>query len=743
MARSLSTLRGPHLSALALVAFTAYLSACGDDDGSPSEPPVPEFTVTSPEYLLVDEEGTLVVESEEPISCELRANGNLLDDGSAPGDEGCEFPLRFSTVDRYALTLTVRNDAGGRRDDNRLVSVVEEPVFQPRRSGSIAVHVGAERFYVSVPDDASIARFDREGESWARSGQITSCEEAEQLTLTAAGNIVVSCPSTDALRLLSPDGDLLDTLELRYGAQPRGVLSVGDTVYCALQGTGELLSLSLSGEAAGERFESESRAFVSSVPDARGLALWPDGRILVAGWRGTEESATIALHDAERTPSLITLAIDPRPSADTETGGVPVWLDHVALSPTGRNAAVPALQANIEQGLALNGQALRQDQMLRAIVAFVDVDDEDEDPATRFQFDDRGLASSALYSFYGDYLYVLTRGSRTLERIDALRNNVLSGSVLNLGFAPEDLASVDETTLAVDASLSREVVLLDVSTWPPSETRLATIDDEPLDPEILRGKILFNDSFDTRLTQDSYIACAHCHLDGDSDRLMWDFTERGEGLRNTISLLGRGGTDHGLLHWTGNFDEVQDFEVDIRLHFGGTGLLDDEDWEEGSPLDIDRAGLSEDLDALAAYVSSLQTFKRSPWREPDGGYSEAAIRGEDVYRDGGARCAFCHGGESMTNSGLFGGEPRLFNVGTEGPLSGARLGLPLTGFDSPTLRGVFDSAPYLHDGGASTLDEVFSIRSAAEHHGGFTDLTEAQQEDLILFMLSLDGSPLP
>lgn len=697
----------------------------------------------APDYLLVDEAGMLVVESAEAINCELRANGNLLEDSSVPGDEGCEFKLRFSSSDRYALTLTVRNDAGGRRDDNRLVSVVEEPVFEPRRSGSIAVDRNAERFYVSVPDDASIARFDREGESWTRSQQIATCEEAEQLTLTAEGNIVVSCPNADELRLLAPDGELLDTLELRYGAQPRGVLPIGDTLYAALQGTGELLSLPLSGEASSERFESESETFVSSVPDARGLALWPDGRVLVTGWRGTDESATIALHAGEDAPDLITLTVDPRPSSDTEIGGVPVWLDHVALSPTGQSAAVPALQANIEQGLALNGQPLGQDQMLRAIVAFVDVDDEDEEPATRFQFDDRGFASSALYSFYGDYLYVLTRGARTLERIDALRNNVLSGSVLDLGFAPEDLAWLDETTLVVDVSLSREVVLLDVSSWPPSESRLATIDEEPLETEILRGKILFNDSFDTRLTQDSYIACAHCHLDGDSDRLVWDFTERGEGLRNTISLLGRGGTEHGLLHWTGNFDEVQDFEVDIRLHFGGTGLLDDEDWEEGDPLEIDRTGQSDDLDALAAYVSSLQTFKRSPWREPDGGYSEAAIRGEDVYRNGGARCAFCHGGETMTNSGLFGGEPRLFNVGTEGPLSGARLGLPLTGFDSPTLRGVFDSAPYLHDGGASTLDEAFSIRSTAERHGEFTDLTEAQQEDLILFMLSLDGSPLP
>ena len=30
-------------------------------------------------------------------------------------------------------------------------------------------------------------------------------------------------------------------------------------------------------------------------------------------------------------------------------------------------------------------------------------------------------------------------------------------------------------------------------------------------------------------------------------------------------------------------------------------------------------------------------------------------------------------------------------------------------FDTPTLRGIADSAPYLHDGSAATLDDVFRL----------------------------------
>ena len=77
------------------------------------------------------------------------------------------------------------------------------------------------------------------------------------------------------------------------------------------------------------------------------------------------------------------------------------------------------------------------------------------------------------------------------------------------------------------------------------------------------------------MTRDGYISCAGCHTDGDSDNRVWDFTDRGEGLRNTISLLGRVGTGNGRVHWTANFDEIHDFENDIRFEFEGVGFLDD------------------------------------------------------------------------------------------------------------------------------------------------------------------------
>ena len=87
---------------------------------------------------------------------------------------------------------------------------------------------------------------------------------------------------------------------------------------------------------------------------------------------------------------------------------------------------------------------------------------------------------------------------------------------------------------------------------------------------IKTGKRIFYNAADPRMGLDGYLSCATCHLEGGQDGRVWDFTDRNEGLRNTIDLRGRAGTGHGNLHWTANFDEVQDFENDIRNAFGGS-----------------------------------------------------------------------------------------------------------------------------------------------------------------------------
>ena len=208
---------------------------------------------------------------------------------------------------------------------------------------------------------------------------------------------------------------------------------------------------------------------------------------------------------------------------------------------------------------------------------------------------------------------------------------------------------------------------------------LQSVATEKLSATVLKGKQLFYDARDTRLAREGYMSCASCHNDGGSDGRVWDLTGMGEGLRNTVSLRGKGGMAHGFLHWSGNFDEVQDFEGQIRALGRRHGPDDRCAFNQGTreqPLGDPKAGLSADLDALAAYVASLNTFAPSPHRKADG------------IADGGR----CRRPGDLPGTGLR-AVPRRRQLHRERrgdvarrrhdpqPGSGSRLGGPLTGLD--------------------------------------------------------------
>ena len=74
----------------------------------------------------------------------------------------------------------------------------------------------------------------------------------------------------------------------------------------------------------------------------------------------------------------------------------------------------------------------------------------------------------------------------------------------------------------------------------------------------------------------------------------------------------------------------------------------------------------------------------------------------------------------------------VHDIGTILPTSGSRLGGPLTGLDSPTLRGVWGAAPYLHDGSAATLTD------AVNAHNGVS-LTSGEVTQLVAYLNEMDG----
>jgi cytochrome c peroxidase len=445
--------------------------------------------------------------------------------------------------------------------------------------------------------------------------------------------------------------------------------------------------------------------------------------------------------------SAAELVVDPGPDTDRTGRGVPNYVFSVALTPDGTEAWVTAKKDNVERGLARDGEALTPDNSVRPMLASIDTAAGTEDLARRLDIDDRNLPSHITFSPLGDYAFVTITGSSFIDVRDRYGARTSAADLKEAGLAPRGSVLGPDGKLFVHGWLSRSIVVFDVSQILASvdyaPVRLAEVPvvaNETLAPEVLAGKRVFYDSQDTRMTEEGYISCATCHFDGFEDGRVWDFTDRGEGLRNNISLLGRRGTGHGRVHWSANFDEIQDFEHDIRKAFGGSGFIDDPAFDTspiGTPLGAPKAGVSVELDALAAFVGSLDEVHRSPFRDPDGSLTDDGEAGEQIFAR--LACGECHGGEDFTNSADGG----VYDVGTMTELSGQRLGGPLEGLDTPTLLGVWETAPYLHDGSAATLRDVLVTRNADDLHGAVSTLSSEEIDQLVAYLSQIDGHEPP
>jgi cytochrome c len=263
--------------------------------------------------------------------------------------------------------------------------------------------------------------------------------------------------------------------------------------------------------------------------------------------------------------------------------------------------------------------------------------------------------------------------------------------------------------------------------------QLATVKlcDPPKTPEWVRGKILFSSS-DAPMTSRRWIACASCHPDGHTDGRVW---QNPEGPRKTTALFGVAHTHP--LHWSADRDEVQDFEYTIRGRLmQGRGLISGSIAPKRGfePVELDEhlAGRSKDLDALAIYTNSFD-FTLSPHIPEPGKLSVAAERGKKHFFDKKVGCAQCHSGPYYTDSSLK--KPfNLHDVGTGDDDPAEKVGPK---FDTPTLLGIYRTAPYLHNGKAKTLVDVLTTCNKSDKHGVTSHLKSDELDDLVAFLKAL------
>jgi hypothetical protein len=253
----------------------------------------------------------------------------------------------------------------------------------------------------------------------------------------------------------------------------------------------------------------------------------------------------------------------------------------------------------------------------------------------------------------------------------------------------------------------------------------------PKTPEWVRGNVLFNTAL-SPMTSRAWIACSSCHPDGHTDGRVW---QNPEGLRKTTAFFGLAHTHP--LHWSADRDEVQDFEYTIRGRLmGGRGLVHGsirpKEAFEKVELEEPLSGRSKDLDALAIYTNSF-AYPLSPHIAAPGKLSESAERGKKLFFTKAMGCVECHSGPFYTDSSLQ--KPyKLHDVGTGKDDPSEKMG---PAYDTPTLLGVYRTAPYLHHGKAKTLRDVLTTFNKEDQHGKTSHLKQDEIDDLVEFLKGL------
>jgi YVTN family beta-propeller protein len=257
---------------------------------------------------------------------------------------------------------------------------------------------------------------------------------------------------------------------------------------------------------------------------------------------------------------------------------------------------------------------------------------------------------------------------------------------------------LDDTLSVIDAGTSRVASTIALS--------------GPKQLSVLRhGEQTF---YTSRYSFQGQIGCANCHIDSTFDGLTWDLEPDG---------FGRDIVDNRLL------EDVKDTEP-YKWNGGNPNLP-----TECGPRTEKYFWRAENYDDLTltdlvVYIRSIPA-RPNRWKLAGRELTPAQERGKALFERAtdkfgkpipeAIRCSYCHSGNKGTSQ-------KSFDVGTRKPTDNAGL------LDTPQLINVALTAPYLHDGSARTLEEIWTVFNPEDKHGRTNDLTKDELNDLIEFL---------
>ncbi len=479
------------------------------------------------------------------------------------------------------------------------------------------------------------------------------------------------------LSLVNLGSQQVQTIDLD-GIYPYGVVVRGnDIAYASLQGSDQVVEVDLNSAEVTRRFRTADQP--------TGLALWGDFLYVTHFWSG---QLSLIYLPTGRLVQTISTGLD--------------------------TSASPFIEVDVTRGLAYMPQsrsnasnlALTYDSIIFPVVNVLDLRSLTVLRDERIALDtaDRpvNLPLATALDRFREWLYVANSGSDSVSVIDL--NTGLARANIPVGSNPRGLLlNRDSTLLLVYNVFDGTLTIIETRTFGLVDE--ISISDFNIPVDTLVASQLFYTAVDPRTNYGGWVSCANCHFDGTSDGRVWQGFP--DGARNTPLLFNL--VETAPYNWSGTWDELADVELRLRSLQGGVGLIAG---GTAPPLGAPHSGLSIDLDSLARYIGSLQGPPN-----PDGLDAGQIERGRLIFEQ--QDCATCHIGAAGTDL-------QKHDVGT-GVVAG-------TEFDTPSLRWLWLSAPYFHDGSAVRLPDVF-IRPGAHQLIGTVSLDDIQA--LAEYLLSL------
>jgi YVTN family beta-propeller protein len=533
--------------------------------------------------------------------------------------------------------------------------------------------------------------------------------DGRQLYVTNAWSDTVSVIDTTALQVVQT---------LPTGPEPSGVVvdRDGTSLYVANRLSGDVSVIDLkSGQETKRLLAGRGASYLALSPDGKWIYcthIYPN-----AGAFRTQPNSEITVLDTDRQTVVA------RKSLHNVAG-----VFHVAMSADGRLGVAAQLRpknliplAHVEHGWAFGDSLTLFGDDVGGTVQ-VPIDELDRYYALPW-----GVAIAPDKS----KIFLTTAGSQSVTVIDVAQLlktvrtrrqpfvNDLSASAdyvvarIPVGHNPRGvLFSPDGRRLYIANRLDDNIAVIDTAT----DKVVSTIDlGGPKNVDALRrGERLF---YTADFAFQGQFGCANCHLDATIDGLQWDLEPDGFGkdIVDNRSLENLAGTEP--FKWNGgNADMPTECGPRTEKFFFRSQSFN-----------------QQQLTDLVTFVFSLP-YRPNRSRLPNGELTPAQERGKAIFERTKSKsgkpipeanqCAYCHSGPKYTNQ-------QQVDVGTGKPTDRSPV------IDVPQLPNVAYSAPYLHDGSARSLEEIWTVFNPKDTHGVSNDLTKDELNDLIEYLKTL------